>query len=205
MPRDAAQHASCRNVSRFLVLAAVTATSHAQRTALHAGQPPPPPLSIPLAVASGAAGMAVGGLVGWVAHSKVKGSPAARTHSLADQVARFERAKAENNQRFLDIGSIFDGSSLKGQRVLLTGGNKGLGLAITTELSAQGAEVVVVGRKSDDALEALPGGSGRSVRTDRGRLSPRALGGFLARGCETARYMCALQSLDCRPESMRWQ
>lgn len=81
--------------------------------------------------------------------------PAARVYSLADQVARFERAKAENNQRWLDIDSVYDGSYLKGKRVLVTGGNKGLGLSIVKELVDQGAETIVVGRTSSPELDAL--------------------------------------------------
>jgi len=50
---------------------------------------------------------------------------------------------------------VFDGSYLKGQRVLITGGNQGLGLAITKELVKQGAEVVVVGRRSCPELDEL--------------------------------------------------
>ncbi|KAL3917917.1 MAG: hypothetical protein SGPRY_006212 [Prymnesium sp.] len=81
--------------------------------------------------------------------------PSARLYSLADQVARFERAKAEKNARFLDIDSVYDGSYLKGKRVLLTGGNQGLGLAITKELKSKGAQVVVVGRRSSAELDEL--------------------------------------------------
>ncbi len=62
-------------------------------------------------------------------------------YSLADQVARFARAKAEGNQRFLDIDTVYDGSALKGQRVVVTGGTRGLGLEIVRELAAQGAKV----------------------------------------------------------------
>merc|ERR1719460_2434057 len=78
-----------------------------------------------------------------------------RAYSLADQVARFQRAKDENNGRYLDIDTVYDGSYLKGKRVLVTGGNQGLGLAITTELVAQGADTVVVGRRSSPELDAL--------------------------------------------------
>ena len=81
--------------------------------------------------------------------------PSERVYSIADQVARFERAKAEKNERYLNIASVFDGSYLKGQRVLITGGNQGLGLAITKELVKQGADVVVVGRRSSPELDAL--------------------------------------------------
>merc|ERR1719263_579042 len=78
-----------------------------------------------------------------------------RVFSLADQVARFARAKEENNRRYLDIDSVYDGSYLKGKRVLVTGGNKGLGLAIVNELHSKGAETVVVGRRSSPELDAL--------------------------------------------------
>eukprot|EP00658_Telonema_sp_P-2_P010064 TRINITY_DN1377_c0_g1_i1.p1 TRINITY_DN1377_c0_g1~~TRINITY_DN1377_c0_g1_i1.p1 ORF type:complete len:280 (-),score=81.49 TRINITY_DN1377_c0_g1_i1:144-983(-) len=71
-----------------------------------------------------------------------------RVYSLADQTARFERAKTEANQRYLDISSCFDGSSLKDQRVLVTGGNRGLGLAIVQELVAAGACVISTCRAS---------------------------------------------------------
>jgi NAD(P)-dependent dehydrogenase (short-subunit alcohol dehydrogenase family) len=41
--------------------------------------------------------------------------------------------------------------------VLVTGGNQGLGLAIVKELHSQGAETIVVGRRSSDELDALGG------------------------------------------------
>ena len=56
---------------------------------------------------------------------------AERTHSIADQVARFERAKTEENKRFLDIDSCYDPAYVKGLRVLVVGANRGLGLAVT--------------------------------------------------------------------------
>ena len=76
-------------------------------------------------------------------------------YTKADQVARFAAAKNEGNARYLDIDSVYDGSYLKGKRVLVTGGNQGLGLAIAKELSTQGAEVVVVGRRGSEELDAL--------------------------------------------------
>jgi len=77
-----------------------------------------------------------------------------RVYSLADQVARFARAKEENNTRFLDIETVYDGSSLKGKRVLVTGGNRGLGFCLVKELVAQGAEVLATTRRPSEELAA---------------------------------------------------
>ena len=79
------------------------------------------------------------------------------THSMADQVARFNKAKEENNLRYLDISTVYNGGELSGRRVLVTGGNRGLGLAITKELVAIGATAIVVCRNSSPELEALVG------------------------------------------------
>ena len=76
------------------------------------------------------------------------------THSLADQVARFAKAKEEKNGRYLDIGSVYDPSFLSGKRVCVTGGNRGLGLEISKAAKAGGAEVLVLCRSHDAALEA---------------------------------------------------
>ena len=78
-------------------------------------------------------------------------------YSKADQVARYAAAQKEKNARYLDIETVYDGSYLKGKRVLITGGNQGLGLALVKELHAQGAEVIVVGRRSSPELDALVG------------------------------------------------
>jgi len=79
------------------------------------------------------------------------------THSIADQVARFSKAKEEKNARYLDISSVYDGGDLSGKRVLVTGGNRGLGLAIVNELVAIGATALVVCRSSSPELEKLVG------------------------------------------------
>ena len=76
---------------------------------------------------------------------------------MADQVARFAKAKEENNQRYLDISSVFDGGDLSGKRVLVTGGNRGLGLAITKELVAIGATALVLCRSTSPELNKLVG------------------------------------------------
>jgi NAD(P)-dependent dehydrogenase (short-subunit alcohol dehydrogenase family) len=107
-----------------------------------------------MAAAAGAGGLVVGGLIGsWLGglgHNS-------RTYSLADQTARFARAKAEGNTRYLHIQSVYDGSFLAGKRVLLTGANRGLGLAIAKEIVTQGAEAIFLVRKSTAELEALGG------------------------------------------------
>jgi hypothetical protein len=76
-------------------------------------------------------------------------------YSLADQEARFNKAKAENNLRFLDITSVYDPSYLKGKRIAITGANRGLGLALATEVTNAGAELIAIVRSSSPELEAL--------------------------------------------------
>lgn len=77
-----------------------------------------------------------------------------RVYSLADQIARFARAKAEQNERYLNIDSVYDGSFIKGKRVLVVGASRGLGLAITKELVAQGAHVIATCRSKCPTLES---------------------------------------------------
>lgn len=79
------------------------------------------------------------------------------THSMADQVKRFARAKEEKNERYLNIDSVYNGKELSGRRVVVTGGNRGLGLEITKELVAVGATVLVVCRGTSEELLQLVG------------------------------------------------
>ena len=74
-------------------------------------------------------------------------------YSLADQVARFARAQAASNTRYLKIDSLYDGRFLSGKRVLLTGGSRGLGLSTVSQMVRDGAIVTVVGRSTSRALE----------------------------------------------------
>ena len=60
--------------------------------------------------------------------------------------SQFAQAQKDDNRRYLDIASIFDGSSLKGKRVAITGGSRGLGLEIAKAAMDVGAEVLVICR-----------------------------------------------------------
>ena len=76
--------------------------------------------------------------------------------TMPDQPARFAKGKADGNSRMLTT-DYYDGSFLKGTRVCVTGGNRGIGLALVKELVDCGADVVVIGRGSSDELDALDG------------------------------------------------
>ena len=65
-------------------------------------------------------------------------------YSMPDQVKRFANAQATNNERFLDISTVYNGGELSGKRILVTGGNRGLGFEITKEAVSNGASVIVV-------------------------------------------------------------
>ena len=75
--------------------------------------------------------------------------------TMANQVNRFAAAKAANTPRVMDIDSVYDGAFLKGQRVLVTGANRGIGLALCRELTDKGARVVATCRKTSEELNAL--------------------------------------------------
>jgi len=75
-------------------------------------------------------------------------------YSTADQPGRFAAQKAENSVRALNIDAIFDPSKLNNKKVLVTGTNRGIGLAIVKELVKCGAEVVATCRKSSSDLNA---------------------------------------------------
>lgn len=65
--------------------------------------------------------------------------------------------------------------NLQGKKALITGGTKGIGLAVVNEFNALGAEVFLVARNKDDvsALVAKLGGSGRPVQGLAGDISDK--------------------------------
>lgn len=76
-------------------------------------------------------------------------------YSTADQVARFAAQKRDGVAQVVNVDSVFNGSSFRGQRVLITGANRGLGLAIANELSRLGAQVIAAVRKASPELREL--------------------------------------------------
>jgi len=83
-------------------------------------------------------------------------SAAPTEYSDPDQPARFAAGKEANLLRMMDLDAHgYDGPELKDKRVLVTGGNRGLGLALVKELVALGADVIVTVRKPDEQLAAM--------------------------------------------------
>mmetsp|Transcript_6937 Transcript_6937/g.11660 ORF Transcript_6937/g.11660 Transcript_6937/m.11660 type:complete len:299 (-) Transcript_6937:277-1173(-) len=74
--------------------------------------------------------------------------------SIADQVKRFANAKATNDTRYLDITTVYDGSYLKGKRVLVTGGEQNVGLELVKEIVKQGGYAISASRTSTPELDA---------------------------------------------------
>jgi len=77
------------------------------------------------------------------------------SYSIADQQARFANAKEINDKRYLEIESVFDGSYLKDKKVVVTGGNRGLGLEIVKRAYECGAQVFVTCRSAGDDLDGI--------------------------------------------------
>lgn len=56
---------------------------------------------------------------------------------------------------YVNIDSVYDGSYLQGLRLLITGANRGLGLATAKQLLKDGAMVICVGRRQCLELESF--------------------------------------------------
>lgn len=84
---------------------------------------------------------------------------AASGYTIADQPQRFANGKKDGNTRMIDLESIYDPKEVKGKNILVTGGNRGLGLAIVEELKAVGANVIVSVRSpcQMDGVEVISG------------------------------------------------
>ncbi len=81
--------------------------------------------------------------------------PPAPGFTEPDQVKRFADAKARGDPRVLDMDSVYDPSWMAGARVLITGANRGIGLALAREASLRGATVVGACRRASPELSAL--------------------------------------------------
>lgn len=107
----------------------------------------------------------------------LKMSSGSTDYSMPDQQARNAKAKEEGNKRMLDIDSFYNPSFLKGKSVLVTGGNRGLGLAITEELVKQGAKVIITSR-APATIEGVKVISGIEMQDNKsGELLAEALKG----------------------------
>jgi 3-oxoacyl-ACP reductase-like protein len=80
---------------------------------------------------------------------------AGQTTSHPDQPFRFAQQKKEGVVQTLNIDEVFEPQLLKGKRVLVTGGNRGLGLAMVRALVDCGAEVLATCRRSQGELAEL--------------------------------------------------
>lgn len=76
------------------------------------------------------------------------------TFSDPDQPARFAAQKAADNSRALRIEEHFQPGRLAGVRILITGGNRGIGLSLVREAVASGAAVIATCRKTSPELTA---------------------------------------------------
>lgn len=87
--------------------------------------------------------------------------------SIPDQPKRFAQALQQSNTRVLNIrNGIYDPSHVRGKVILVTGGNRGLGLAISQELIFQGAIVFVTSRTPFELKGACGVITGVDVQSD---------------------------------------
>jgi len=76
-------------------------------------------------------------------------------YSNPNQPERFAQQKATDCERALRIEKIFDSSLLKDKVVLVTGSNRGIGLAIVEALVKYGAKVIATYRNDAPKVEGL--------------------------------------------------
>merc|ERR1719359_1514702 len=78
-------------------------------------------------------------------------------YSIPDQPQRFANAQKDNNERYLNIDSVYDPKWLRGKTVAVTGANRGLGLELAKELSKLNCRVIGLCRGASEELSGLDG------------------------------------------------
>lgn len=74
---------------------------------------------------------------------------------MPNQPARFAHQKATNDKRALDIDQFYKPSEVTGRVVLVTGSNRGIGLALVKQLVQDGAKVIATYRKDAPKVEGI--------------------------------------------------
>ena len=98
-----------------------------------------------------------GGDAGGEAAAAAAAAGADETFSMPDQPARFAYQKETGCKQTLAIDEIFEPAQLAGKRVLVTGGNRGLGLALVKALLDCKAVVLATCRRDQGELADLEG------------------------------------------------
>lgn len=77
------------------------------------------------------------------------------------------------NHIVVNVGSVNYGLILKGKKIIVTGGSKGIGFAIAQKLISEGASVLITGRNLDDLKKAVEklGGSAKYIQFDNSDVS----------------------------------
>ena len=119
--------------------------------------------AVAMAVVGGALLGALGTAFAYTLHSLATrrsrsggGGGSSAEFSIADQPERFARDRLAKNVRVLDIDKVFEPSLLSGKVILVTGANRGLGLALAQEASKCGASVIATCRTPSEELQAVP-------------------------------------------------
>lgn len=84
-------------------------------------------------------------------------------NTLLKKAARFV-LQDNKNPVYVTVGALAPGSLLTGRKIVVTGGSRGLGLAMAKAFANQGAEVLISGRNESALIEAQTQIPGKSMR-----------------------------------------